>query len=88
MEGINDKSPTLGTTTGIGGSVTFGMTMGTAVGIGGITAVFDTTWICGMALTAGTVGMASISGRVATGMISDSTTGMPGTAKGATRGGA
>jgi hypothetical protein len=78
MEGIGDKSPTLGTTTGIsgkvptvdttagiGGIVSFGMTAGTKAGVGGRAAVFGATWICGTAATVGTVDMASISGRVA-----------------------
>jgi hypothetical protein len=78
-EGIGDKSPTLGTTTrisgkvptvgttaGIGGIVSFGMTAGTTADIRGSAAMFDTTWICGTTATAGIVGMASISGRVAT----------------------
>ena len=77
---IGGKAPTFGTTVGIGGSVTFGMMAGTTTGIGGSTAVFSSTWICGRTPTAGTVGMESISGRVATGMIDDfSTTGMLGT---------
>jgi hypothetical protein len=82
MEGIGGKSPTLGTMTGIGdkaptfdmmegigGSVTFGMTAGTTASIGVNAAVFGTTWICGTSPTMGTVSMASISGRVATGTI-------------------
>jgi hypothetical protein len=81
MMGIGGKSPTFSTTMGIGRNVTFGMTAGTAVSIGGSEAVFDTTWICGMAPTAGTVGMVSISGRVATGSVGGfRTTGMPETA--------
>jgi hypothetical protein len=101
-EGIGGKSPTLGTTmgiggmaptfdtaAGIGGSVTFGMTMGTTAGIGGSVAVFGATWIFGTPPTAGTVGMASISGRVATGTIdSFGMTGMPRMATVATGGGA
>jgi hypothetical protein len=61
------------------------MTAGTAVDIGGSATVFDTTWICCTAPTVRTVGMASISGRVATGTIDDfDTIGMTGTATGAT----
>jgi hypothetical protein len=83
-----DKAPTFGTTAGIGNSVTFGMTAGTAAGIGGNAAVFGTMWICGSVPTAGTISMASISGRVTTGMIGGfGTTGMPEIAKEATRGG-
>jgi hypothetical protein len=81
---IGVKAPTFGTTAGIGGSVTFGTTAGTTTDIGGSVEVFDTTWICGMTPTAGTVGMASISGRVATGTIGGfGTTGMSRTVTGA-----
>ena len=86
---IGGKAPTFGMTARIGGNVTFGMTTGTAAGIGGSAAVFGTTWICGTTPTAGTVGMVSISGRVVTGTIDGfGTTGMSGTATGATGGGA
>jgi hypothetical protein len=67
--GIGGKAPTFGTTAVIGGSVTFGMTAGTIASIGDNAAVFGTTWICGMAPTTRTVGMASINGKVATGTI-------------------
>jgi hypothetical protein len=97
LKGICGKSPTLGPTTGIGGktptfdttvgiddNVTFGMTVGTATGLVGSAAVFGATWICGTTPTAGTVGMASISGRVATGTIDDfDMIGIPRIAKGA-----
>jgi hypothetical protein len=86
-DGIGGKAPTFGTTAGVCGSVTFGMTVSTAAGIRGSAAVFDTTWICGTMPTAGTVGMANNSGRVATGTIdSFGTTGMPGTVTRATGG--
>jgi hypothetical protein len=86
--GIGGKAPTFDMTTGIGSNVTFGMTAGTIVSIGSSAAVFDTTWIYGTMPTAGTVGMTSISGRVATGRIGGfDTIGMPRTVKGATGGG-
>jgi hypothetical protein len=87
--GIGGKAPTFGTTTGIGGKVTFGMTMGLTASIGGSAVVFGTTWIGGTSLIAKTIGMASISGRVATGKIGGfDMTGMPETAIGAMGGGA
>lgn len=85
--GIGGESPTFGLTTGISGSVSFGMMGGTAANIGSSAAVFGTTWIRGMAPTVGTVDMASISGRVPTGTIDGfGTTGIPETATGAMRG--
>jgi hypothetical protein len=83
--GVGGKAPTFGTTTGIGGSITFDLTVGIAAIIGGNAAVFGTTWICGTTPTVGTVGMVSISGRMAMGTIDGfNTTGMPGTTIGAT----
>jgi hypothetical protein len=65
------------------------MFMGLKASIGGSAVVFGTTWIGGTSLIAEIVGMASISGRVATGKIGGfDMTGMPETAIGAMGGGA
>jgi hypothetical protein len=82
--GIGGEAPTFGTTAGIGDNITFGMTWGNAANIWGIGDVrhhMDR----GTTPTAGIAGMASISERVATITIGGfGTTGMPGTTKGVT----